>query len=244
MSTRGEPLSDSEAILATVNLTKRFGGLLAVNNLSLAIRAGRIHSLIGPNGAGKSTLFNLISGVMTPTSGSVLFEGRSITGLPPHRIARLGIARSFQTPRVFGALTVRENVILAAERIGPNGSGCDEALKRVWLQDRAHLRADALSHGERKRLELAQAMSCQPKLLLLDEPTAGMNAGETRDVAELVRSLAEERTVVIIEHDIDFVRQLAEHVTVLDRGAILFEGTVEEAMQDQNVRDIYLGERA
>lgn len=237
-------MSAERHILATTNLSKRFGGVIALNDVSLGLGQGRIHGIIGPNGAGKSTLFNVVSGVLKPTAGRVFFEGRDITGLAPHRITRLGIARSFQTPRVFGPLTVWENIALAVERVGSDGRRCRDLLQMVWLDDKADFPAEALAHGEKKRLDMACAIASDPKLLLLDEPTAGMTASETREVADLVRSLARSRTVVVIEHDIEFVKQVAEQVTVLDRGAVLFEGTIDQVVGDQRVRDIYLGERA
>jgi branched-chain amino acid transport system ATP-binding protein len=236
-------LAANGGLLITSHVTKRFGGLVAVNDVSITFQPGRIHGVIGPNGAGKTTLFNVVSGVMTPSAGSIIFRGREITGYPPHRIAAMGLARSFQTPRVFPSLTVQENVALAAERTGSDGVKCERVLESAWLYERRHVRASELSHGEKKRLDVAQAVAQEPELLLLDEPTAGMNANETRDIARLVRSLADGHTVVVIEHDIDFVKQLADFVTVLDRGRILFEGTVSEVIANKEVRDRYLGER-
>jgi ABC-type branched-subunit amino acid transport system ATPase component len=225
-------------LLQVTDLTKRFGGLLALDHVNLQLREGGIHGVIGPNGAGKSTLFNLISGIISPTSGLVRFRGSDLRRVSTNRIAKMGIARSFQTPRIFPKLTVWENVALAS----PDSGRCREALRQTWLADRKDLEAASLSHGERKRLDMAQALAREPQLLLLDEPTAGMNANETRDMADLVRALGAERTVIVIEHDIEFVRQLAQRVTVLDRGRVLFEGTVSEVIANAQVRDRYLGE--
>jgi branched-chain amino acid transport system ATP-binding protein len=229
-------------LLQTTGLSRRFGGLHAVDGVDLQIRQGAIHCIIGPNGAGKSTLFNLISGMLAPSAGTVTFRGKDVTGKAPHAISRLGLARSFQTPRVFPSLSTLDHVLLASReqpRACPFAGG---AMERVGLADRAAIPAGDLAHGEKKRLELAMALAMRPSLILLDEPTAGMNAHETAAIADIVRDVAAATTVVVIEHDIDFVRGIADVVTVLHKGRVLREGTIGEIEQDEEVRRVYLGE--
>jgi branched-chain amino acid transport system ATP-binding protein len=235
-------VSNVESILQTCGLTRRFGGLIAVDAVDLAVRPGRIHCLIGPNGAGKSTLFNLISGVLSPSAGRVLFRDRDITGQPPHAISQLGLARSFQMPRLFPSLRLIDHLLLCTRERPTHAPRAERALERVGLAARATAPAGELAHGEKKRLEIAMAVALEPVLVMLDEPTAGMNAHETAEVADLVREVSHEVTVLLIEHDIDFVRQLADFVTVLHRGAILREGSLAEIEQDPEVRRIYLGD--
>jgi branched-chain amino acid transport system ATP-binding protein len=235
-------MAEPRIVLETAGLARRFGGLRAVDGVDLTIREGRIHCIIGPNGAGKSTLFNLISGVLPPTAGRVTFAERDITRKPPRTIARLGLARSFQTPRVFASLPVLDHVLLASREHPRDCPLARGALERVGLRDREHVLGENLAHGEKKRLELAMALAMRPRLVLLDEPTAGMNAHETESVADIVREIAATATVAIIEHDIDFVRGLADDVTVLHKGAVLREGTIAEIERDDEVRRVYLGE--
>jgi ABC-type branched-subunit amino acid transport system ATPase component len=229
-------------LLQTTGLSRRFGGLHAVDGVNLQIRQGAIHCIIGPNGAGKSTLFNLVSGLLSPSAGIVIFRGRDVTGKPPHAISRLGLARSFQTPRVFPSLSTLDHVLLASREQPRERQIAGEAMERVGLADRAAIPAGYLAHGEKKRLELAMVLAMRPSLILLDEPTAGMNAHETAAVAGIVRDVAARTTVVVIEHDIDFVRGIADVLTVLHKGRILREGTIGEIEQDEEVRRVYLGE--
>jgi ABC-type branched-subunit amino acid transport system ATPase component len=228
-------------MLETVGLSRRFGGLQAVDNVNLRIREGRIHCIIGPNGAGKTTLFNLISGLMPATHGRVHFRGRDITGQPSHSISRLGLVRSFQSPRIFTSLPVLDHVLLASRETPHKCPLTTDALQRVGLRERSQKRGGDLAHGEKKRLELAMVIAMQPRLILLDEPTAGMNAHETASIAGIVRQAAADATVVIIEHDMDFVRGLADDVTVLHKGRVLREGTIAEIERDDEVRRVYLG---
>ena len=247
----------SSPIVWTERVAKRFGGVLAIADLSISILAGRLHCIIGPNGAGKTTFFNLLSGVIRPTSGRIYFRGDDITRLDPDEIARRGLVRTFQTPRPFLTLTVEENALLAhfgqtagflpfsilanrAGRLEGKAKALD-VLERVGLLDiRARL-VSSLAHGEKKRLELAVALACSPTILLLDEPTAGMNARETEEMSEIIRQVAHEITTVVIEHDLDFVRRMADFVTVLHQGGILCEGSVMEIENDDRVHRVYLG---
>ena len=227
-------MAEARVVLQTTGLARRFGGLRAVDGVDLRIREGRIHCIIGPNGAGKSTLFNLISGVLPPTAGRVAFEERDITRKSPQAIARLGLARSFQTPRVFASMPVLDHVLLASREHAHDCPLARDALTRVGLHEREQVLGENLAHGEKKRLELAMALAMRPRLVLLDEPTAGMNAHETDAVATIVREIAAAATVAIIEHDIDFVRGLADDVTVLHKGAVLREGTIAEIEGDDD----------
>jgi ABC-type branched-subunit amino acid transport system ATPase component len=233
---------ESTILLQTSGLSRRFGGLHAVDGVDLQIRQGAIHCIIGPNGAGKSTLFNLISGMLAPSSGTVTFRDRNVTGKPPHAISRLGMARSFQTPRVFPSLSTLDHVLLASREQPHDCPKAQDALRQVGLEEREAISAGDLAHGEKKRLELAMALAMRPALILLDEPTAGMNAHETEAIAGIVREVAAATTVVVIEHDIDFVRGIADVVTVLHKGRVLREGTIGEIEQDEEVRRVYLGE--
>jgi urea transport system ATP-binding protein len=241
----------SRPILQVSGLACRFGGLMALDGVDLEVRAGEIVGIIGPNGAGKSTLFNVISGLIRPTSGRVVFDGRDITGLPPHAISRLGVGRKFQVPSCFPALTVRQNLQVAARGAWPlcrlattvasEGPGVSDLLDRLGLSAKAELEARALSHGERQWLEIGMVLASRPHLLLLDEPTAGMTLHETRQTEGLLRTLGEGHTVAVIEHDIRFIREVAERVVVLHRGRVLAVGSIEDVERDDHVRDVYLG---
>ena len=244
--------------LQVENVSKAFGHFVAVNDVSLAIPEGEITALIGPNGAGKTTLYNMVSGRLKPTKGSVWFRGSDITGLPPDRISRLGISRSFQITNIFNELTVLENIqvaLVARHNKGLNlwqVSARDkrledqglELLARLGLESVARARAGTLSHGDKRRVELAIVLSTEPQLVLLDEPTAGMTPEETHAVVHLIRSLADSGpyTFFLTEHDMDVVFRLAQKICVMHRGELLAEGTPEEIRNDPNVRTAYLGE--
>lgn len=244
--------------LQVENVSKAFGHFVAVNDVSLAIPEGEITALIGPNGAGKTTLYNMVSGRLKPTKGSVWFRGSDITGLPPDRISRLGISRSFQITNIFNELTVLENIqvaLVARHKKGLNlwqVSARDkrledqglELLARLGLESVARARAGTLSHGDKRRVELAIVLSTEPQLVLLDEPTAGMTPEETHAVVHLIRSLAASGpyTFFLTEHDMDVVFRLAQKICVMHRGELLAEGTPEEIRNDPNVRTAYLGE--
>lgn len=231
-------------ILATDGLTKRFGGITAIDDVDFSVEEGELRCLIGPNGAGKSTLFKLLTGQHTPTEGYVYYDGKDITNLEPHKRIQRGMSMKFQVPSVFESLSVRENMRTAAQRVADDvDARVDEELERFDLLEKADVPAEDLSHGMTQVLEIAMATSLDPKLLLLDEPVAGMSVEESENVADLLNKLHEEteKTFIVIEHDIDFVEMISEKVTVLNQGKIFRQGTIEEIRMDADVREIYLG---
>ncbi len=242
--------------LRVVNLTKRYGGLAAVANLDLTVRRGALHCIIGPNGAGKSTFFDLVTNVQLATAGDVYFFGERITGLPQHRCAGLGIARKFQTPALFPELTAAENLLLG--KVGHLGwnrllrrredpardQEVTGMLERLRLQGRAQTQAADLSHGQQQWLEIGVALMSRPRLLLLDEPTAGMSLRETSATVDLLRELTGQTTTVIVEHDLAFVRRIADVITVMHRGESVAEGGPDEIARNTFVRDVYLGRKS
>jgi branched-chain amino acid transport system ATP-binding protein len=245
-SDRTEP-SATDALLRTEGLTKRFGGLVAVDGVDLEVERGEIRCLIGPNGAGKSTLLKLLVGQLTPSEGHIYYDGEDITGYSQHDRARSGLSMKFQVPAVYGDLSVRQNVHIPLQREVTRSridAAIEETLDEFGLLDAADTRAADLSHGQQQWLEIAMAAALDPDLLLLDEPAAGMSVRETEKTAEYVHRLNEERsmTLLVIEHDIDFVRSIAQSVTVLHRGEVFAEGTIEDIENDPEVRRIYLGE--
>jgi branched-chain amino acid transport system ATP-binding protein len=248
--------SGAGAVLETRGLSRRFGGLAAVNGVDLTVEAGEVRSIIGPNGAGKTTLFNLITGALPPTAGRVIFRAQDVTALRPEAIFRLGIVRSFQVSHVFPRLSVWQNVeLMVYGRVrsssspfghprvaaGDVGARVARALDRLGIADRARQPAGALSHGDRRLVELAMAIAAEPALLLLDEPTAGMSSDETRATATLLRGLAPAITLVIVEHDMSVVMSISDRISVLHRGEILAEGPPAEIRQNRAVQDVYLG---
>jgi len=243
----------SDPILRTEALTVRFGGLTALNQVTFAVARGEIRAVIGPNGAGKSTFFNCLTGVLRPTAGHILFDREDITGLPPNRISQKGIARSYQITNILPNASVLENVRIAAQsrRHSWNLSSHHRAfrdiidkaavvLDQVGLRSKADELAANLSHGEQRNLEIGIALATEPQLLCLDEPTAGMSAAETRDTIALVRRIAEGLTILIVEHDMQVVMELAQRITVLHYGAILAEGTPAEIQENPRVLEVYL----
>jgi branched-chain amino acid transport system ATP-binding protein len=242
-------------LLSTERLTKTFGALTAVSDVSLSVEAGSLHSIIGPNGAGKTTLFNLLTGQHVPTSGRIVFDGRDIAGTPPQRIAHLGIARSFQRTNVFPALTVLDNVWVAGFARGswrglawrPVGRYAElrqralAALAEVGLEDKGRHRAREISHGEQRQLELAIALAATPRLLLLDEPAAGLSPEETRRMVRLVRGLKARYTIVLVEHKMDVIMSISDRISVMHFGRLIAEGTPSEIQRDAEVRRAYLG---
>ena len=240
-------------ILRTEGLTVRFGGLTALNDVSITVPRGEIRAIIGPNGAGKSTFFNCVTGVLRPSSGRIVFDGQDIAGLPPHEISRRGIARSYQITNILPGATVLENVRIAVQSRHHNWAMLrhhraytdvlDKAravLDSVGLLDKEEELAQNLSHGEQRNLEIGIALATEPKLLCLDEPTAGMSVTETHAAVELIRRIAADLTILIVEHDMEVVMGLARRITVLHYGAVLAEGTPAEIQANPRVQEVYL----
>ncbi|MDA2805648.1 urea ABC transporter ATP-binding protein UrtD [Nocardiopsis suaedae] len=240
------------ALLTVSGLTVSFGSFTALDGVDLAVEERELRFLIGPNGAGKTTLIDVVTGRTRPTSGTVRFDGADTTGLAEHRTVRSGIGRTFQTAAVFDALTVADNVDLAASfRLAPHRllrrrdrADVPEALERVGMADLAERKAGGLSHGQRQWLEIAMLLAQRPRLLLLDEPVAGMSAAERERTGELLEEIAQDTTVLVVEHDMEFLRRHARTVTVLHEGRVLTEGTLEEVRADERVAEVYLGRSA
>jgi branched-chain amino acid transport system ATP-binding protein len=232
-------------LLETRGVKKSFGGVYAANGVDLRVAAGEIRCVIGPNGAGKSTLFKLILGTYAPTGGSVLFDGEDITGLRSHVRVQRGLSIKFQVPGIFDALPVDQNLRIALQRTAGRSlreEAIDRLLALLDLSGRRRELAGALSHGQQQWLEIGMAIACEPRLLLLDEPTAGLSPEETFRTGELLKRLnAEGMTVIVIEHDMTFVRQIASRVTVLHLGRIFDEGTLDDIVKNERVAEIYLG---
>ena len=240
-------------ILTVDSLTVAFDGFRAVDGLTLGVAERGVRVLIGPNGAGKSTLLDAVIGKVRATEGSIRFDGRELAGMKPHRIARLGVGRKFQAPGVLEDLSVEDNVALALLRgrgrralIGTQLAKADADRIRLLLADagllgRARHLAGTLAHGEKQRLELAMTLAPDPRLILLDEPTAGMTREETSQTADRIRSLGEERAVLVVEHDMEFVERLDAPVSVLHQGRMLTEGPLERVRADERVKEVYLG---
>ncbi len=250
-------------LLEISGLTRRYAGLVAVDNVDMRVMPGGVHAVIGPNGAGKTTLFNLVSGLVPPSSGLIRLAGQDVTGLSANRRAALGLARTFQNIRVFAAMTVLENALTGLHTRLTTGlpgvvlrlpgfrteerravARAREALDLVGLADKAGQRAQALSYGDQRRLEIARAMAPEPRLLLLDEPAAGMNPAETEALATLVRRLHEfGTTVLLVEHDMGFVMDISDTVTVLNFGKLIYEGAPQAVRQEPSVIEAYLGQK-
>ena len=234
-------------LLQTTGLTMRFGGVTAVDGADFAVAGGELRCLIGPNGAGKSTFFKCLIGQLRPTAGRILIGGTDVTGAAPHVVARLGIAIKTQVPSLFDGLSAAENIRLAARRHYGRQETAEEVatiLERVGLRDEANKHAALLPHGQRQWLELGVVLASDPRLMLLDEPTAGMTHQEVHKTAELIRDIARDRTIIVVEHDMQFIRMIAERVTVFHQGRILAEDTMDAIMADERVRDVYLGKQA
>ncbi len=233
----------SSPALELKDICKHFGGIKAVDGMSMRVQAGDRVAVIGPNGAGKSTLFGLISGEVHPDEGDVLLEGVSMRGVSPQRRAGRGLGRTFQTARLFAGLTVKENIELAQIAGGRGGSGVSEALDEVRLNEGLERPAGVLAQGERKRLELAMVLAGEPRLLLLDEPTAGMGQEERAAIMELIVGAVRRRgaTMVFTEHDMDTVFAYAQRIVVMDRGKSIADGTPRAVREDERVKQVYLG---
>jgi branched-chain amino acid transport system ATP-binding protein len=246
-------LPPSDVLLRTDGLTARFGGVTALNNVSVAVRRGEVRAIIGPNGAGKSTFFNCLTGVIKPSGGRILFKGDDIAGLPPYAVSRKAIARSYQITNLLPGATALENVRIAAQSRRHPWSLHRHHRAYRDLIDRARAGLDAiglrgkegelaanLSHGEQRHLEIGVALATEPELLCLDEPTAGMSAAETRATVELIRRIAADLTILIVEHDMAVVMDLARWITVLHYGEVLAEGTPAQIQADPRVHEVYL----
>ena len=243
-------------ILETENVTVSFDGFKALKNLNFNMDVGELRVVIGPNGAGKTTFLDVITGKVQPTEGNVLFKGRNIKRIPEHQIARLGIGRKFQTPRTYLNLTPRENLELSCNRnknvlatLMGSSSGDERRtvvslLETIGLTPKADIKAGLLSHGEKQRLEIGMLVAQSPDLLLVDEPVAGLTDEETQNVGNLLLALAKSHSILVIEHDMEFVRQIARKVTVLHEGSVLCEGTIEEVQNDPRVIEVYLGHQS
>ena len=234
-------------MLEVRQVSVRFGGHMAVNRVDLTVPAGEITGLIGPNGAGKTTLFNVITGLQAPTDGTVHLDGKDVTRVSAHRRARMGVARTFQRLELFGSLSVRDNVLAAAELNRSPGRSpvavADELLARVGLGSQAHQRADALSTGNARLVELARAMACRPSVLLLDEPASGLDEQESEQFSQILQELAADGlAVLIVEHDVPLVMRICSRITVLDLGVVLAAGTPAEVQSNDRVIAAYLGQ--
>lgn len=246
----------TQPLLEIDNVSQHFGAFSALTRVSVAFEAGQLAAIIGPNGAGKSTFFDIASGSRVPSEGRIRFNGEDVTGRPQHEFARMGIAKSFQITNIFGELSAHENVRVAVqmrfsryeifrsrERLKNIIDLAMELLVRVGLSGMEHRRAGDLAHGQQRCLEVAMALASRPRLLLLDEPTAGMSPEETKMMMELIRTLAQERTVILVEHKMKLVMGICERLVVLHHGELLADGTPEEIRGNAEVRRVYLGQK-
>jgi branched-chain amino acid transport system ATP-binding protein len=257
LETRAADPDPREAALGTRGLTKRFGGVVAVDDVDLSVPAGELRAIIGPNGAGKTTLFDIVTNALSPTDGTVWLDGRDVTDTPQERRPHLGLARSFQSNQLFNDLTVRENVRVVVQTTRTGTFGFDvfrdgesihadramDLLDRVGLAEMYATEASNLSHGDQRRLGIAMTLATEPNVLLLDEPTSGMGSSETQATADLIASLQSDLdlTVVLIEHDMDIVLSMSDRITVLDRGSVIATDTPAAIRENEAVQDAYLG---
>ncbi|MDB5789736.1 ATP-binding cassette domain-containing protein [Caballeronia mineralivorans] len=240
-------MNSTPPLLQARNVTMRFGGVTAVRSVDFSLGEVELRCLIGPNGAGKSTFFKMLTGQLRPSEGSIHFRNADITGSNPHQIARLGVGIKTQVPNVFNGLTVRENVFIGAGRrksLARAQRIVDETLTRLQLDAIADRIVGQLAHGQRQWVEIATVLAQEPELILLDEPAAGMNHEEVLRTAELIREINKTQALVVVEHDMQFIRMIARTVTVFSQGEVLVEGSVETVLSDQRVKDVYLGRRA
>jgi branched-chain amino acid transport system ATP-binding protein len=234
----------SPPLLETRAVVKHFGGVQAIRGVDFALAEGELRCLIGPNGAGKSTFFKLLTGQLKPTRGEVLFRGRDITAMETHEIARLGIGVKTQVPSVFNGLPVRENLWIAAARCRSRRAAArtvEAQIERLGLGAVANTAAGQLAHGQRQRVELGVVLCADPGLILLDEPAAGMTEDERAETTELIRDINRDHPLIVVEHDMAFIRRIARRITVFNHGEILLEGGVDEVFASPAVRDVYLG---
>jgi branched-chain amino acid transport system ATP-binding protein len=248
------------SLLEVRSVTKTFGSLAAVSDVSIAVRSGELRAIIGPNGAGKTTFFNLVSGLFRPSAGRIVFDGQDVTALPAYRRVQAGLARTFQVTEIFPELTVHQNIRIAGEVaagyrlrtwITPHAAAAlsrriDEVLQLTSLSGKAERLVGELAHGDQRAVEIAMALALNPRMLLLDEPTAGMGDQETQEITALIRSLHKDGgyTIVLIEHDMQLVFHLADRISVLDQGRLLAEGTGQEIASNAAVQAAYLGTAA
>lgn len=249
---------DKSIILESKNLRKQFGGLVAVDDVSIQVKKNTMHAIIGPNGAGKTTMFNLLSGMMKPTKGNVFYKGKNITNLAPQKRAHIGIGRSFQITNIFPNLTVCENLRLAAQALGKDNyklfkhvdafpkylDKVHDVIEQVGLQGREDSFARNLPHGEKRKLELGIMLAGDPELLLFDEPTAGMSSEQIPELIEIIEKIIKgsNRTAVLVEHRMDMVMSISDRITVMNQGSLLAEGTPEEIANHTQVQSAYLGD--
>ena len=244
-----------ETILNLKDVSVSFEGFLALNNLNLTLTKGELRAVIGPNGAGKTTFLDVITGKVKPTKGDVFFKGKSLVGKKEHKIARIGVGRKFQSPRVFENLTVQENLEISVSQYSstikliankPSENKLEEIkklMKIVNLSSQSEIKAGSLSHGQKQWLEIAMLLGQKPALMLIDEPVAGLTDEETDLTADLLKSLSGENTVLVIDHDMEFIRRLESNVTVLNQGSVLCEGSMDEIQSDPKVIEVYLGKQ-
>ena len=247
-----------DIVLSAQGLVKRFGGIVATNNVTLDLRRGARHALIGPNGAGKTTLVNLLTGVLAPTSGRIVLEGEDITCLAPHKRVQRGMVRTFQISQLFASMTPLETLALVVSQHRGLGANlwqplgaradvvqrCEELLRQFHLVEAMDVRTEHLAYGKRRLLEIAIALACEPRVLLLDEPVAGVPAGEREELLQTVAALPADVSVLLIEHDMDLVFSFADRMTVLVNGGVLVEGTPDEIARNEQVKAVYLGHEA
>ncbi len=244
-----------DILLKLENVSVSFEGFLALNNLNLSLQKGELRAVIGPNGAGKTTFLDVITGKVKPSKGNVLFKGTSLVGKKEHKIARIGVGRKFQSPRVFENLTVNENLEISLSQFSstikliaskPSKNKLvelEKLLKIVNLSEQSEVKAGSLSHGQKQWLEIAMLLGQKPSLMLIDEPVAGLTDEETELTADLLKSISGDNTVLVIDHDMEFIRRLESNVTVLNQGSVLCEGSMDEIQRDPNVIEVYLGKQ-
>ena len=244
-----------DSLLTLKSISVSFEGFLALNNLNLSLKKGELRAVIGPNGAGKTTFLDVITGKVKPSQGEVLFNGRSLVGKKEHKIARLGVGRKFQSPRVFENLTVKNNLEISVSQYSSTFKiiadkptkiileEIEKLLRIVNLSKQSEVKAGSLSHGQKQWLEIAMLLGQKPSLMLIDEPVAGLTDEETELTADLLKSLSGENTLLVIDHDMEFIRRLDSNVTVLNQGSVLCEGSMDQIQSDPKVIEVYLGKQ-